>query len=261
MKIFLTTLLILFFITNCNAQSENSDTTIAYNLTVLSNPDGASVYLDSTLIGKTPLNNFTPDKNTFVLKVINPVSLSRWEDQNYRSAINLTSDTTINIKFDLNYFFSTNPFNANVIYHDSIIGVTPLRYFSKEKLSGNIIFKKENYVDRIFDLKNYNFETGYSVNLERLENSSNNIVFKNRSTEFKTKRNFLMVGTFGAATLLSAYTTIILKNKANDSYDKYLISYNNADLDDANRNDIYSAISLVIMQITLAGVIYFLFLD
>jgi hypothetical protein len=70
-----------------------------------------------------------------------------------------------------------------------------------------------------------------------------------------------MVGTFGAATLLSAYTTIIFKNKANDSYDKYLTGYNNADLDDANRNDIYSSISLVIMQITLVGVIYFLFID
>ncbi len=261
MKILLSTILILFFITNCNAQSVNSDTNIIKTISVLSNPEGAFVYLDSTLIGKTPIKNFEPVGNTFLLKVINPVSLRRWEDQNYQSELNLTSDTTIFIKFDLYYFFSTNPFNANVIYHDSIIGVTPLRYFSREKLSGNIIFKKEKYINRIFDLKNYNFETGYSVNLEPLENNSNNIVFKNRSTEFKTKRSYLMVGTFGAATLLSAYTTIILKNKANDSYDKYLISNNSAELDDANRKDIYSAITLVIMQVALAGVIYFLFID
>lgn len=213
------------------------------------------------MIGRSPIDNFELKKKRFLLTVINPVSLSSWEDQNFQQEIELQGDTLITIKFDYFYYFNSNPFNAHVIYRDSLIGLTPLRYFSKEKLKGDITIRKDNYIERVFNLKNYNFETGHKVNLIPVEKYSYNIVFKNRDTEFKTKRNFLMIGSFGTAALLSAYTTINFKNISNESYDRYLLNYNNDDLDDANRNDIYAAISLVVMQVALAGVIYFLFIE
>jgi hypothetical protein len=254
-------ILSLFCTPFSNAQPGSSDSNTVYNISVITYPSGAKIYLDSLLIGQSPIDNFELKKKEFLLEIINPVSLSRWRDQNFRQEIELQGDTSITIKFDYFYYFNSNPFNAQVIYRDSLIGLTPLRYFNKEKLIGDITIRKDNYIERVFNLKNYNFKTGYRIKLIPVEKHSFNIVFKNRDTEFKTKRNFLLISSFGAAALLSTYTTINFKNVANQSYDRYLLNYNSDDLDDANRYDIYAAISLVVMQIALAGVIYFLFIE
>ena len=261
MRILFAVIFLLFIISNSNAQSGNPDSVGVYNLTVISKPDEAQVYIDTTMIGKTPIYKYTLKKDTYTLKIINPVSLKSWEEQNFQTELTLSNDTTIEVQFDYFYFFNSNPFNTSVLHKDSLLGLTPLRYFSEEKLFGNILFRKENYHDKIFDLKNYNFETGNYVNLEPLTTNVDDIVYKNRDTEFKTKRNFIVAGSFGAAAIISAYTTIRFKNTANDSYDRYLISYDQKDLDEANRNDIFAAVSLVVMQAALALAIYFLIVD
>jgi len=155
------------------------------------------------------------------------------------------------------YFFNSNPFNANVLYNDSLIGITPLRFYSSEKLNGNTIFKKTDFKDLIFDLKNYNFEKGVEVNLDKIHNF--NLVEKDRLSQFKTKRNYgLIIGT-GLVTLLGGFSAVRFKNIANNSYDNYQITLNNSDLDKSNKYDIYSGIGLAVMQIAFIGFIYFLF--
>jgi hypothetical protein len=246
---------------NSIAQTRDSDSAGVYNLKVISKPVKALVYIDTTMIGKTPINSFALKEDTYTLKIINPVSSKSWEEQNFQTELTLSSDTVIEVQFDYFYFFNSNPFDASVLLQDSLLGLTPLRYFSKEKLFGNLLFRKKNYSDRIFNLKNYNFETGCYLNLEPLTTNTDDIVYKNRDTEFKTKRNFIVAGSFGAAAIISGYTTIKFKNIANNSYDRYLIYYDQKDLDDANRNDIFAAISLVVMQAALALAIYFLIVD
>lgn len=261
MRILCVIIFLSLFTLNSSAQTRDSDSAKVYTLTVLSKPIEALVYIDTTMIGKTPINNFALKGDTYSLKIINPVSLKSWEEQNFQTELALSSDTVIEVQFDYFYFFNSNPFDASVLLQDSLLGLTPLRYFSKEKLFGNLLFRKKNYSDRIFNLKNYNFETGCYLNLEPLTTNTDDIVYKNRDTEFKTKRNFIVAGSFGAAAIISGYTTIKFKNIANNSYDRYLIYYDQKDLDDANRNDIFAAISLVVMQAALALAIYFLIVD
>ena len=161
------------------------------------------------------------------------------------------------IETDYYYFFNSNPFNANVLYKDSLIGITPLRFYSSEKLGGNIVFKKTDFKDLTFDLKNYNFEKGIEVNLDKIYNF--NLVEKDRLSQFKTKRNYgLIIGT-GLVTLLGGFSAVRFKNIANNSYDNYQITLNNSDLDKSNKYDIYSGIGLAVMQIAFIGFIYFLF--
>ena len=161
------------------------------------------------------------------------------------------------IETDYYYFFNSNPFNANVLYKDSLIGITPLRFYSSEKLGGNIVFKKTDFKDLTFDLKNYNFEKGIEVNLDKIYNF--NLVEKDRLSQFKTKRNYgLIIGT-GLVTLLGGFSAVRFKNIANNSYDNYQITLNNSELDKSNKYDIYSGIGLAVMQIAFIGFIYFLF--
>ena len=73
MKILFAIIFSLFVIFNSNAQSGNPDSVGVYNLTVISTPDKAQVYIDTTMIGKTPIHKYTLNKGTYTLKIINPV--------------------------------------------------------------------------------------------------------------------------------------------------------------------------------------------
>jgi hypothetical protein len=159
------------------------------------------------------------------------------------------------------YFFNTDPYNAEVIYKDSTFGYTPLKFFSNDKLEGNIIFRKNDFQDKIFDLNNYDFNKGELLELEPINRKENKLVFIDKETQFKTKRNFNIIGGLGVGTLASFIATVHFKNIANNSYDNYTNTLDKSELDKSNRYDVYSAITLIAMQAALAGLVYFLFFD
>jgi hypothetical protein len=165
------------------------------------------------------------------------------------------------VKKDYFYFFNTNPYNAEVIYADSTLGLTPLRFFSLNKLQGLIFFKKENFKDKSFNLDNYDFKKGLNIDLVPISQNNENIVFKNRQTQFNTKRNYYAIGGFGAAVIAGLFSTIKFKNVANNSYDNYLMTSDKNEYDKSKQYDLYAGISLAVMEVALAGFIYYLFID
>jgi hypothetical protein len=262
MKIFLLTILFLIpqiiFAQDDTLKKE-------YKLSVTSNIQEAKIFIDSIFIGDAPIFDLRFEEGIFDITVVNSSEKNNWKNENVMfKQFHLQSDTTIHADFNFLYFIRSDPFNASVFHNENLLGKTPLRYFNSEKLNGSFILKKPGYHDHVLDLTFYNFETGADVNLKPKNNLSNEeIVFKNRDTRFNTKRNFIPVISFGAAALASAYGTIHFKNVANDSYDRYLsdpVLYN-SDLNKSNKNDIYSMVSLGLMQVALAGVVYYLFLD
>ena len=169
-----------------------------------------------------------------------------------------TSKNADNLSKEYFYYINSSPFNASVLYNDSLIGITPLRFYTINKLDGNLVFKKPGFKNFQFKLQYNNIENNISVNLEQINKF--NLVEKERESHFKSKRNYSLIFGSGFITLVSAFTAIHFKNIANDSYDAYQNTSNQSDLDKSNRNDIYSGISLVVMQIAFAGLIYFLFI-
>jgi len=247
------------------AQTDSSsvlDSAKNYKISIISNLENAKIFLDTSYIGSTPLSNFEAKRGEYKLKIIHPKTLLDWENENEVVNLKLSRDTTININFKYYYYFNTNFFNASVFKNDSLLGLTPLRFFSDNELSGNLLIKKKNYRDFVFDLKNYNFETGANINLQSkgIENI-NDVVYKNRGTQFKTKRNLYAIIGLGAASIVGGYFAINFKNKANISYDNYISTANSVQLKESNSNDTYFVISLVLMQVALGGLIYFLFFD
>lgn len=257
----------LFFV-NINlifAQSDSSavlDSAKIYKISIISNLENAKIFLDTSYIGITPLTNFEAKSGEYKLKVTNPKSLLDWENENEVINLILLRDTTISINFEYYYYFNTNPFNASVFKNDSLLGLTPLRFFSDNELSGNLFIKKKNYRDFVFDLKNYDFETGANIDLHSKGiESINDVVYKNRGTQFKTRRNLYTIIGLGAASIAGGYFAISFKNKANDAYDNYVSTGNSVMLNQSNSNDTYFVISLVLMQVAIGGLIYFLFFD
>jgi hypothetical protein len=140
--------------------------------------------------------------------------------------------------------------------------MTPLRMNTEYPLAGNLTFKKEEYQDEVLNLTHLDTARNIFVKLkENRYGQSSNVVLKNKETGFSSKRNFIAIGSFGVGALLSAVSSIYFKNMANDSYDQYKQTFVPGDLDNTNKYDTFSLISLIVMQGAVAGLIYYLFFD
>lgn len=272
-----TIILIILFLqfNNSNAQlnllyleKSNSDSSLIvdslkiYKLSIYSNFDSSKIYIDSLFVGKTPLVNYRVKEGEHIIKLINPNENIEWRNSNKIRNLTLTNDTTINIDFEYFYYFNSNPFNTDIIRADTLFGKTPYRFFSDEKFTGSFIFRKANFKDYVYDMNNYSFETGADIKLQPISKSgSDDIVYKNRSTQFKTKRNLPAILLLGAASIAGAYFAIDYKNSSNDAYSIYNQTGNRIKLDESNSDNTNFAISLVIMQLAIGGLIYFLFFD
>ncbi len=239
-----------------------SDTLKSYSLSISSNLDFAKIYSDTQFIGLTPLKDYILKEGNYKLKIINPKSLQDWQNDNQTIDLFINKDTTVNIIFKYFYYINTTPYSAKVFKEDSLIGETPLRFFRENELTGNLLIRRKNYKDYFFDLSGYNYGTGANIKLnpKGLE-EVNDLVYKDRSTQFNTKRSLMPILGTGAVSIASAIMAFNYKNIANDEYDRYLLFGNEERLQESKNNDTYFAVSIVVMQAAVAGLIYFLFFD
>ncbi|MBN8572243.1 MAG: PEGA domain-containing protein [Ignavibacteria bacterium] len=249
-------ILFLFLTSDIFAQKDSS----FYSLSVNSIPDNYDVYIDSVLIGKTPLVNHKLKASSYTLKILNWSTLKEWESESKIILLDLKSDTSFTITFRNDYFINTIPSNASVIKNDSVYGFTPLRLFSKEKLTGNFLLRKEGYFDKTINIDSYGFGNSIVETLTPNGVTKNN-VWKNKNTNFNTKRNFPLIAVLGAAVAGGTFGAFHFKSKGNDAYDRYLETQNPADYDESKTNDTYSILFLVATEVTLGVLVYFLFGD
>jgi hypothetical protein len=168
------------------------------------------------------------------------------------------NDSTTNKYF---YFINSVPFNAEVHYKDSLLGLTPVRFASEEILNGNLLLKKNGYKDELFRLEDYNFNKGAEIFLKPAVPKEEKVVLKNYGTSFVKKRSLAGILTSGILAIASGTIAYNTKQKANDLYSQYIVSRNQDDLNKVNRYDLYSGISLALMQVSVGALIYFLFLQ
>lgn len=240
----------------------SEDSVRSFVISIFSNTENAEVYIDTLLTGRTPLLNYRIKEGEYKFKIMNPASEVLWQNDNVTADVRISCDTVLNLNFRYYYYFSSDPFNAQIFYKDSLLGFTPYRNLLDIKLNGNIVFKKENYFDFIYDCRNYNYKTGAFVKLIPLNpEASDNVVYKNRGTQFKTKRSLFPVLGLGIASVTGAVFCYNFKNTSNAAYANYLLTGNRDKLDESNTYDRYFIATLILMQAAIGGLIYFLFFD
>jgi len=159
------------------------------------------------------------------------------------------------------YFINSTPFNAEVHYRDSLLGLTPVRFVTEEKLTGKIFLKKQGYENSEFDLSGYNFESGTNVFLKSLTVQEEKIILKDSRTGFVKKRDLPGILVSGLLAVTGGALAYNNKEKANDFYSQYISYGDRNNLDKSRRYDIYYGLSLALMQVSVGGLIYFLFLE
>ena len=253
MKIYLTILLMIFS-TSLNAQEDT-----LYSVKISTNIISPLISFDSSEFIPLDENSFMLGKGEYFIRIKTNEVANRWVNMESVLSVNINSDTTLIMNSLIRYSFITEPFNAEVYYKDTLLGLTPLRYVTENFLEGMFTIKKEGY----FNLTDY-FESEkllYRFDLKSLSGVTTEKVIINREIGFESPRNWFLISGLGAATLTSAYASFNFKSKANELYDEYVITRNNSTLSESNKNDTYFIVSLIAMQAALGVLIYFLFFD
>lgn len=268
MKIILQILPVLFVMTAGEefafAQDSLSkpDSVNSCYLSVNSNFNDAGVYVDGSYAGITPLKDYKLSIGAHKIMVTNPNSFRVWHGESEFREIVIESDTTLYIPFRYYYFFQTEPSDAKAFSGDSLLGFTPLRIFRTDSLTGNVEFRKKGYMSFLYDMKQYDFTKGAEIRLQASPVvTPDEIVYKDRGTQFKTKRSLPAIAGLSVAVLGTCYSALTFKNRANSEYNAYLLTGNTLNYDRSNSYDTYFVVSLILMQAAIGGLIYFLFFD
>ncbi|MEN3038533.1 MAG: PEGA domain-containing protein [Candidatus Kryptonium sp.] len=213
-------------------------------------PSGSFVYIDSELVGQTPIVNLKIKVGTYTLKIKNP-ELSDWLEQDISQRIEIKENDTLNIFITFEKFvkIDSNPFSADIFLGDSIIGTTPAIFKLKNLLGKTLKITKKGYKDAevFIDGKTRKIE----VNL-----TPQNGVETELRTEPKDKLKTVIpiVGVGLANGIISVY----FKSKADKLYEEYLKTGDIEKLNAVKTYDKISGLTLVIFELTTAIAIYLL---
>ncbi len=219
-------------------------------LNIDSEVKGAVVYLDSALIGSTPISNFKVKVGTYTLKVKNPEPTD-WLEQDIVQKIGIKENDTLNLFITFEKFIKINsiPFSANILLGDSIIGTTPSIFKMKDLLGEKIkiVKKGHNEVEILIDGKTQRIE----VNLSPKNGAETEL-----RTEPRNKLNVVLP--IAGISLTSGIISIYFKTQADKLYNEYLQSGDPEKLNTVKTYDKVAGVTLVIFEITAILAIYLL---
>jgi len=172
-------------------------------------------------------------------KVWNPNILST------KINVNICDSVIIPFKFGREKYLQTNPQDVAVFYGDSLIGYTPL-YLSSGYNSLHL--NKPGYKSKTISF--YNFNSNQPVSL--------NFIGETKGKSFYQKDLFKYLV---AGIVVLGGTSAYFKLKADNKFDAYKITGEQALLDQTHKYDLISGILFTALQINFGTLIYFLFID
>ncbi len=244
--------IILFFVLLSFAAAQDKGT-----ISIISEPEGCWVRIDSVLVGKTPIASLELDVGEHLVEVF-PPEKGVWniEERIYHSNIEAYRETSINVVFSSPVFVNSVPYGATLLSDTTIFGVTPL-YIAFEDNQGKLFrLEKMGYKPYEFLLKE-----NQSI-LARLEKGDDYVedIPNEQLLGFVSKRHLKSKFSLLALTVATHWASFYFKNKADDAHDDYLAASNpqqkqNAQ-DRTQRFDTLSTITLGTSFVSLAGLIY-----
>lgn len=236
----------LLIITNQLSIAQNKESL----LSVESNIIGANVYLNTKLLGKTPIQNIPVPTGPSELMLIYPDEKS-WNQSVHKESIYINSGDIVKRYIELDYIFIINssPSNAEVYYNDSLIGLTPTVFYTR-------------FNEPIIRIVKNQFESSY------LKLDQRNIYYEvpliKKSSNFDDN-NFIKVPHLrtevyiaGGSAILFGSAAALLKVKADQHYKNYRNTGDMNELSKVKKLDKLSGISLFLTEISNAFLIYLL---
>ena len=214
-------------------------------LFVHSDIDNVNIMIDGNLIGSG--KDFAGMISGGIHEITVFENSERWNSPVYTDTLKVVScdDIKLNYKFRSQVFLNSEPGDANVFVGDSLIGYTPL--FIPQNI-GNLRLEKKGYETR--SILYSDIELNKPVQL--------NFVGEVSNESFIDKTLFKVLA--GSMIVLGAVTAYY-KLEADDSFEEYEITGDQALLDRTNKFDKISGYTFAAFQINFGILLYYILVD
>lgn len=227
-------------------------------VTIVTEPIGADIYIDSMFVGKSPVLNTSLQRGTHRIKAFYP-SVFSWNATVLQDSLEVVEAGNLQKRMVLGRTLSvqTEPSGSTVLFNGRLLGVTPLYFCNVSSFAGNLMIQKDGYDSLVVPL-NERSEGFIRLRLRPVRIPEASFPGGDlRGPDFlATDRWPTYVS--GLTMIVSGVTSAYLKNQANKEFDGYLVSNDPAGLSRTRRLDRGAAVSLVISQIGFVVLSYFL---
>ena len=243
--------LIVLAVIFCTSETRSQEEDLSRGLLhVTSNIAQARVYIDSAYAGTTPLESYPITAGKHAVCVLSEND-QRWTTTPAcreievlpRQEIRLTVEVPRQLKI------SSEPYGAQVVYHDSVLGRTPW-IFSTVVGQGTITLSKDGYenLTLVFD------PSTSLLHGSLISKQGNGTSFLER----EESRSITPIVVTASSAVLTGVAAAYLKIQADNLYNSYKNTGNASDLDRVHRLDTAAGFALVASQFSIALLTYFL---
>lgn len=226
-------------------------------VTIRSKPSNCWVRIDSTVVGKTPLEKHELAPGLHYIQVL-PKQTGTWNYQQatYQVRTVANKDTVINVHFETPILVNSLPFGATLTQDTTELGLTPLYVPFESFQNKEFMLSKPGYKPFVFTLMN---RQAILAELEKDED----FVEQEAKPQFLgliPRRHMKSKFSLLALTIATQWTAFYFKNLADENYEDYQQTADpikQADFWDATeRYDRISDITLGVSYTSLVGLIY-----
>ncbi len=220
-------------------------------LSVHSRTSAVKVFIDAILVGVTPLEDVMLDTGTHILRFVHSDE-PNWLMPSIIETIMVHTSENIErtAHFPLVYHITSTPYGADVCYNDSLVGQTPF-ILTTLSAQGLVALTKEGY-DRV-ELP-LPLDGGIVHSFLQLQ-SYNSV---SPLAERREVKNLTPVYITSGTAVLGGAVAAYFKIKADNYYNDYRNTGNQAALDRVKRFDTISGVALVTSEVSLFLLSYFL---
>jgi hypothetical protein len=227
-------------------------------VTVLTDPSGADLFIDSMFVGKSPLQSILIRLGSHHIKAFYP-SVFSWNASVTEETLEIVDAGNFTKHLFLGKILKvqTDPPGSTVLYDGKSLGVTPLYFRGDSSGAGNLIIRKSGYDS--LSVPSNEIKGGF-LRLQLRPVGDSGAVFSSsdlRGPDLVATDHWPTYVS-GLAMIVSGVTSAYLRDQANKEFDRYLVSKNPASLSTTNRLDREATISLVISQICFVVLSYLL---
>jgi hypothetical protein len=231
------------------------------SLTVVTDPPGADVSVDSILVGRSPVEelNLTPGRHT--VRVMYP-SASEWNPLSLRDTLIIAAGDTVIRRYSLGMYVRivTVPSGAVVSAGDSALGITPYVLRSQEVQRFAITVRRDGYADTTLSLQ----QTDQLVRVVLVPRGPSGASSRGQAT-FLSRENepaaHWTTYVAAASTIGFGIATAYLKNEANHNYDLYVSTGDPTYHDATNKYDRAAYWTLFLTELSFGVLAYLLLAD
>jgi len=223
-------------------------------LSIISDPPGSEVILDSLRVGRTPILDLDLSAGLHQVSLASP-SFRDWNAIIRNDSVQISSGESMSVSYDFGETVNlvTIPSGVNVLYDGKLLGTTPLFYKSSVPLLHTLELRKDGF--RKQDLPPGSIRGIITMSVVDASVAETEMAIM-PSIEESVAPWAEYVSAAGI--VISGVAAAYFKHQANSHFDSYRRTGSAVSLDHTRRYDDYAAASLALTQISFAVLTYLL---